>query len=581
MTDAIAEPTTSPAIGRGVYRRERPAGAVGILRAVIYIRVSTSKQADTDLDPDGLSLPAQRAACHRKAEELGAVVIDEYMDRGESAKTADRPQFQEMLRRVEQDRDVDFVIVDKINRLARNRRDDANVLFEIRKAGAKLVSVKENVDDTPAGRMLHGMLAVLAEFESANNGTEALKGMTQKARVGGTPGRAPIGYLNVREHRHGSKRGFATVEIDQERAHHVRWAFEQYATGDWTTQTLTDALAARGLRTIATPKRPAKPLLKSRVAHMLSNPYYMGVVVFQGAQYEGRHEPLVSPELFARVGAVLKEKRHAVDKAQKHHHYLKGTLFCGQCGARLFYTRNRGHGGVYDYFKCTTPTCPVGHIRSDYLEAEVEAQWQATELCDEQLAALRAGLSEELVRYRRGARTEVEAATKRRDELEEERVALLRAHLAGAVPLELLKPEQDRIAIELEQARQTIDALSQEFGEIEDILTMAVSIMECASAAYRASGPSGRRRLNQAVFDRIEVSIDEGHHGVLASPFAELHQYAVTSEVDGVEGPSSSGLTYYRGPRVEGLNLQALVPPGGLEPPTHGLGMRLHPSGGC
>jgi predicted site-specific integrase-resolvase len=103
-------------------------------RAVLYLRVSTAKQAKTDLDPEGLSLPAQRESCLRKAEELGAEVVDEYVDRGESAKTANRPQFRRMVERVQTDRDIDYVILDKINRFARNRRDDANMLFELRSA---------------------------------------------------------------------------------------------------------------------------------------------------------------------------------------------------------------------------------------------------------------------------------------------------------------------------------------------------------------------------------------------------------------------------------------------------------------
>src|SRR5881227_947005 len=102
-------------------------------RAVVYLRVSTSKQADKAEDKDGYSLPAQREACYRKAEQLGAEVVDEYMDRGESAKTADRPQFKAMLARIDADRDIDYVILDKVNRFARNRRDDANILFELRK----------------------------------------------------------------------------------------------------------------------------------------------------------------------------------------------------------------------------------------------------------------------------------------------------------------------------------------------------------------------------------------------------------------------------------------------------------------
>src|SRR5690349_2417879 len=125
MSTAIAPPMTPTAARRDggtdpSYLRKR---------AVVYLRVSTTKQAETDFDPDGLSLPAQREACQRKAEELGADVVDTYMDRGESAKTADRPQFQAMVQRIRRARDVDYVILDKVNRFARNRRDDANVLF--------------------------------------------------------------------------------------------------------------------------------------------------------------------------------------------------------------------------------------------------------------------------------------------------------------------------------------------------------------------------------------------------------------------------------------------------------------------
>ena len=66
-------------------------------RAVLYIRVSSSQQADKDYDPEGFSIPAQREACARKAPSLGLQVVDEFVDRGESGKTANRPGLQAML----------------------------------------------------------------------------------------------------------------------------------------------------------------------------------------------------------------------------------------------------------------------------------------------------------------------------------------------------------------------------------------------------------------------------------------------------------------------------------------------------
>jgi site-specific DNA recombinase len=168
-------------------------------RAAIYLRVSTSAQAKRNREPEGYSIPAQREACLRKAAELGCEVVGEFTDRGESTKTADRPQLQLLLERVRQERDLDCVIVHKVDRLARNRYDDATISYTLKVAGVELHSVTENIDDTPFGRFMHAIVAANAEFYSANLAAEAKKGLVQKAKSGGTPTRAPLGYLNVRK----------------------------------------------------------------------------------------------------------------------------------------------------------------------------------------------------------------------------------------------------------------------------------------------------------------------------------------------------------------------------------------------
>lgn len=93
----------------------------------------------------------------------------------------------------------------------------------IQKSGARLVSVTENIDETPSGMLLHGIMSSIAELYSRNLGAEVLKGSTQKAQSGGTPGRAPVGYRNVIRLEHGS--GLQTVELDSDRAPMMRWAF--------------------------------------------------------------------------------------------------------------------------------------------------------------------------------------------------------------------------------------------------------------------------------------------------------------------------------------------------------------------
>lgn len=161
--------------------------------------------------------------------------------------------------------------------------------------------------------LLHGIMSTIAEFYSRNLADEVSKGMSQKAMTGGTNGKAPIGYLNVTT-RDELGRELRIVEPDPTRAEIVKWAFEAYATGNYSTAMLREALIDRGLTTPPTPKRPARPPALSTVQKMLSNPYYKGSVSFRGATYDGIHEPLVGPEVWYRVQAVLGAKQVSGEK---------------------------------------------------------------------------------------------------------------------------------------------------------------------------------------------------------------------------------------------------------------------------
>ena len=503
-----------------------------------------------------------------------------------------------MIRRIVEQKDIQYVILDKIDRFARNRRDDANILFELHSAGAKVISVKENIDDTPGGKLMHGILATLAEYISSNNGTEALKGMTQKAQVGGTPGRAPIGYLNHREQIPGSPRGRATVVVDPDRAPLIVWAFEQYVSGEWTVAELTDALDAKGLRTVPTRKRSAKPVPRSSVARMLSNRYYIGTVTFRGVQHEGRHEPIVDPQLFEQVQKVLEGKATIGEKFRRHNHYLRGSVFCGECKSKLVFSQNRGRGGVYDYFKCMnggtsgSESCPISYARADWLEYKVEQHWPDNIINTETADLLRAVVKEELVRDSGAATEEFDRQTKRVKDLTEERTTLLRAHLSGAVPIDLLKSEQNRIAAEITQAKTALDAVSLETDQIEATLTKACELAHNCDQTYLNASPTGRQRLNQIFFDRIEVHQRDKIRFELNSPFKELVGLIgdagpeTAQKLRNNNNQQETGTTITannctsanRGKKEttpgRGWNLDYLVPPLGFEPRTNGLKVR-------
>ncbi|MBB1516935.1 recombinase family protein [Tessaracoccus sp. MC1679] len=324
----------------------------GTALAVSYLRVSTREQAEKGGTEEGFSIPAQREANRRKAEQLGAVVVEEFTDAGTSAKSADRPELMRMIRYVKQHK-VAYCIVHKVDRLARNRADDVTIHLALQQAGVLLVSATENIDETPSGMLLHGIMSTIAEFYSRNLATEVVKGMSQKAANGGTLGKAPIGYLNVRV-RDELGREVRTVQLDPERAPLVEWAFKAYASGDWTVSQLHEELTARGLVSVPTPKRPANPLAVSSVHRLLTNPYYKGDVTYRGVNYKGAHSPLVPAEVWYQVQSVLTSHKSAAEATQIHDHYLKGSIYCGACGSRLMVSNSKNrHGFVYPYFVCS------------------------------------------------------------------------------------------------------------------------------------------------------------------------------------------------------------------------------------
>ena len=502
----------------------QPAGSS---RAVIYLRVSTTEQAETDFGNEGFSLPAQRDAARRRAHEMGAVVVDEYIDRGESARSADRPALQTMLQRLRLARDVDYVIVHKLDRLARSREDDVTIVMDIRAAGAQLVSVSENIDETPSGMLVHGIMATIAEFYSRNLSVEASKGLEQKAKMGGTIGLAPIGYLNTRSTVEG--RNIGTVVVDEERAPLVRWAFEAFATGEWTISTLTEELGNRGLLLRPTKRCPAKPLARSRVAKMLRCPYYVGIVTYKGALHPGRHPALIDPELFEQVQTVLDQRSLGKERPVKRTHYLKGILACGRCGRQLSLSHNVGNMGVrYPYFFClgrhgSKPNgCDLPFLPMAQVEVDVEKFWSRVRIAEHELRCIRTDVTDLITLGSSQHEGDIAVQRDRLVRLDGEEAKLLQAHYADAVSLSLLKKEQARIRGERNRAESLISSLSLEFAAMQHTLDEALTRVERCDEVYRAGSQQIRRELCFALFERIFIDDTGVSASNLSTPYAHI-----------------------------------------------------------
>ena len=539
-------------------------------RAVLYLRVSTEEQADTDYNAEGYSLPAQREACLRVADQLNAWVVEEYVDRGESAKSAKRPELQRMLKRLQEQGDVDYVIVHKVDRLARNRQDDVEIDLIIRSSGARLVSASENIDDTPHGKLIRNIMADFAQYYSDNLATEAKKGARQKAKFGGTPYKPPIGYLTARERIEG--REIRTVVTDSERAPHVYWAFIAYASGDYTLRELTDELERRGLRYEPSRKLTARPMSINAVNNMLRNRYYLGMVSYEGVLYPGRHEPLVDEDTFEAVQAIMAARKVSGEKPQKRPHHLKGRLFCGYCGQRLGISFSRGHQGtIYPYFYCLgrqkrKNACPQTFVPVEVIEAAAVEYLKVHVGLDEQRSAeIRQVIADWLLSQQASSGKTITTQRKRIEKLEREQAKLTQAYLADALPLDALRAEQSRIQRELGQARSLIGQYQQDYQALEAALDHALLMCRSGALAYEHAEGEVKRQLIQAAFDKlwvvgteiVGVDLKPGYVTLLDDELvAELERASqargTPSSAETADAPGS-GTTYYR--RGGGISL--------------------------
>ena len=571
--------------------------AVRTPRAVSYLRVSTKEQAERDGDPEGYSIPGQREANQRKADSLGATIVAEFVDRGESARSADRPELQRMLTSLKT-ADVQYVIVHKVDRLARNRADDVAIHLAIQKAGAALVSATENIDETPSGMLVHGIMSSIAEFYSRNLANEVIKGLDQKARGGGTPGRAPVGYLNVRTS-NADGREVRSIALDPERAPLVRLAFELYASGEYSIQRLQETLADQGLTSRPSSRWSAKALSVSQLHQLLRNPYYTGLLTYKGEYFAGRHEPLIDQDLFDRAQEVMDARSRRGQRDRVHMHYLKGMLFCDRCHqagrtCRLVFTETPSRtGDVYGYFKCRgrqEGLCDLPYLPVALVERAVVDHYASLALPESFLDDMTARLQEALADEQQTTSHLHANLQKQLAQLDQQEERLLDLAVDGSLPQSKIRERLYKIEIERKRTREALTGTSEQLAIGAAVLRLGVDLLRDPQALYRQAPDLARRALDQTFYQRFYL--DDGGRvasSVMNPPFNELHDAAraearecVESEVatrptnkapstnaEGLGGTATGLLP--PDPQVGVWNRTVLVAGAGFEPATSGL----------
>jgi site-specific DNA recombinase len=523
-------------------------------RAFVYLRVSSDGQVQTDYDPDGLSISAQREAGIDKAAQLDAEIAAEFSDPGRSAYVDlhKRTGFLTMLDELKQRNEhaatrVNYVIVWSLSRWARNTVDHWQTRELVHKTGARLISITEPMagEDTASSFLYEGMVVTYNQYQSMLTGESVKRGLLKKAQGGGTYGWARLGYLNsVDELPDGRK--VACVIPDPDRHHFLAAAFQLYASGEYSVSQLAKELHRLGLRTRRTRRHLGGKVGTTTLQRILRDRYYAGWVVYKRGTpdeqvFPGRHEPLIDQETFDRVQSMLDEKRTAGERPQHRKHYLRGSVFCGECGKRLTFAISTGRNGhKYPYFFCMSringSTCPMrSNIRPELIEQAIARYYveRPVELSAED-AARRTDAIEALVGVSQEAVVQVrEAKTTLIAKLKAQQVRLLRLHTeeGDAISPDAFRDERARLQTEIEAAEQSLAETEQRMILDAQQLRMALRLAENVAEVYDSADEQTKRGYNQAFFKKLYVMPerdDEQGREVVQITGAELTEpYAV------------------------------------------------------
>jgi len=393
------------------------------MNAVIYCRVSSKEQVE------GTSLESQEIACRDYAQRNHLNVAQVFIDRGESAKFADRPQLLEMIAFCGDRRNaIEELLVWKVDRLARNVGDHFSIKAGLLKHGVRVVSVTEPIDAKPEGKLLETILAGFAQFDNDVRAARTVQGMRRKIQEGIFPWQPPLGYKGAAQP--GNKKT-EPDQPDQPTFGILQQAWIEFAGGTYTKAQMLRLLTSRGLRT-----RSGAPLSNQAIDYLFQDSFYAGIIrdPWSGEEFPGRHLPMVSKETFDAVQRVVAGRSRAIPHVAVRPEFpLRSFVRCGSCESALTGSFSRGRSKTYPYYHCYSRTCDA---RGNYPLADVHEEF-AGFLADSSTNAHSLAHLREAVRGIGSAWAEQVDSQRARRELEEKRA---RVQLQ-----ELIRMKMDRL----------------------------------------------------------------------------------------------------------------------------------------
>lgn len=296
-------------------------------RVGVYIRVSTQEQAETGF---GIDVQMSKINAYLSLFDYELSNVTYYVDEGISAKNMKRKKLQELLSEVKKG-NVDVVIIYKLDRLSRRVIDVYSIIELLNNCNCNLIAVMDQLDVNSAnGRMMVGMLAIIAQWERETISERTNDGMLQMAKQGLFPrgGRPPFGYKRDEHNK---------LIIDRAEAELVKKAFRMACDG-YNLSEIQRYFESKG-----------KTFAKSdAIKHLLQQKIYYGEFYFKKEKYLNIVPPIISEKVYLDANEAIKRVLCAKDNEKYYFSYL---LKC-QSGHILLSKSTKKPNRRYYYYVC-------------------------------------------------------------------------------------------------------------------------------------------------------------------------------------------------------------------------------------
>lgn len=303
---------------------------------LIYTRVSTKKQEE------GYSLEIQLEATQSYAQKHNLNIIGYFGGKFESAQTdQERKEFNRMLQFAKRSKEkVSYFLVYTVDRFSRTGINGAFIKESLRQEGIELIAVTQPADTSnPGGRLQQNIQFIFSEYDNDLRREKCVAGMKEKLLQGYWVGHAPMGYDMI----HKNKVQEMTIN---ETGKLLKQAFI-WKGQDVPNLEIVKRLSARGLK-----------IYKQKLHYIFNNPFYCGLMshnMLGGKVVEGKHQPLISKELFLKVNDVQAKDRKSKHRKEFNDTPLKHFIKCAECGtpfAGYEVKKKKLH-----YYKCNKVGC--------------------------------------------------------------------------------------------------------------------------------------------------------------------------------------------------------------------------------